>query len=213
MNEYLAQTIRQRMERTAEALKKNRMEAYLVKDHTEVVPLIRSLLHPKDTVAVGGSASLDACGVLDLLRCGEYEFLDRYVPGLTGEELTEIYRKSFFADAYLCSSNAVTENGELYNMDGNGNRVAAMTYGPASVILVVGSNKIVRDLAEAEQRVKEFAAPANCKRLACKTPCAVTGKCADCSGDGRICCTATIHRQQRIPGRIKVILVEEPLGY
>ena len=91
MNEYLANTIRQRMERTAEALKKNRMEAYLVKDRTEVVPLIRSLLHPGDTVAVGGSASLDECGVLDLLRCGEYQFLDRYAPGLTGEEIAEIY--------------------------------------------------------------------------------------------------------------------------
>ena len=137
--------------------------------------------------------------MLDLLRCGDYQFLDRYASGLSGEQIAEIYRKSFFADAFLCSTNAVTESGELYNVDGNGNRVAAMTFGPASVILVVGANKIVRDLAEAEQRVKEFAAPANCKRLACKTPCAVTGKCADCSGDGRICCTAVVHRQQRIP--------------
>ena len=213
MNEYLAETVRQRMERTADALKKNRMDAYLVKSRSEVVPLIRTLLHPNDTVAVGGSVSLDECGVLDLLRCGDYQFLDRYASGLSGEQIAEIYRKSFFADAFLCSTNAVTESGELYNVDGNGNRVAAMTFGPASVILVVGANKIVRDLAEAEQRVKEFAAPANCNRLACKTPCAVTGKCADCSGDGRICCTAVVHRQQRIPGRIKVILVEESLGY
>lgn len=213
MNEHLAAVIRQRMERCADALKKNRMEAYVVPDRAAVVPLVRSLLHSGDTVAVGGSASLDECGVLGLLRCGDYRFLDRYAPGLTGEQIAAIYRESFCADAYLCSTNAVTESGELYNVDGNGNRVAAMTYGPSSVILVVGSNKIVRDLAEAEQRVREIAAPANCKRLSCKTPCAVTGKCADCGGDGRICCTATIHRQQRVPGRIKVILVEEPLGY
>ena len=118
MNEYLAETVRQRMERTADALKKNRMDAYLVKSRSEVVPLIRTLLHPNDTVAVGGSVSLDECGVLDLLRCGDYQFLDRYASGLSGEQIAEIYRKSFFADAFLCSTNAVTESGELYNVDG-----------------------------------------------------------------------------------------------
>ena len=213
MKEFLGEVLGQRMERTAKALEKNRMDAYIVSSREEVVPLIRSLLHPQDTVAVGGSVTLDECGVLELLRCGDYQFLDRYAPGLSGEEIGEIYRKSFFADAYLCSSNAVTENGELYNVDGNANRVAAMTFGPKQVILVVGVNKIVPDLAAAERRVQEIAAPANCKRLSCKTPCGVTGKCADCSGDGRICCTAVIHRQQRVPGRIKVILVGEELGY
>ena len=213
MKEFLGEVLGQRMERTAKALEKNRMDAYIVSSREEVVPLIRSLLHPQDTVAVGGSVTLDECGVLELLRCGDYQFLDRYAPGLSGEEIGEIYRKSFFADAYLCSSNAVTENGELYNVDGNANRVAAMTFGPKKVILVVGVNKIVPDLAAAERRVQEIAAPANAKRLSCKTPCAETGKCADCAGDGRICCTAVIHRQQRVPGRIKVILVGEPLGY
>lgn len=213
MKEFLGEVLTQRMERTAKALEKNRMEAYLVGSKEEVLPLIRSLLHPQDVVAVGGSATLDECGVLELLRCGDYQFLDRYAPGLSADEIGEIYRKSFFADAYLCSSNAVTENGELYNVDGNANRVAAMTFGPKQVILVVGVNKIVPDLAAAERRVQEIAAPANCKRLSCKTPCAATGKCADCAGDGRICCTAVIHRQQRVPGRIKVILVGEELGF
>ena len=213
MKEFLDELLLQRMERTAAALEKNRMEAHLVATKEEVVPLIRSLLAPGDVVSVGGSVTLDECGVLGLLRCGDYQFLDRYAPGLTADEIGEIYRKSFFADAYLCSSNAVTENGELYNVDGNANRVAAMTFGPKKVILVVGVNKIVPDLAAAERRVQEIAAPANAKRLSCKTPCAATGKCADCAGDGRICCTAVIHRQQRVPGRIKVILVGEPLGY
>ena len=213
MKEALDAVTRQRMERTAEALRRNNMEAYLTDGRAGVAPLVKSLLHQGDTVSVGGSVSLDECGILELLRGGEYRFLDRYAPGLTREQQEELFRQSFFADAYLCSTNAVTENGELYNVDGNANRVAAMTFGPKSVILVVGTNKIVRDLDEAARRVKEVAAPANCKRLGCATPCAVTGQCADCKGDGRICCTTVIHQKQRAKGRIKVSLVAEPLGY
>ena len=99
------------------------------------------------------------------------------------------------------------------NVDGNANRVAAITFGPASVILVVGSNKIVKDLAAADARVKAVAAPANAKRLSCKTPCADTGQCENCQSPGRICCTYVLHRYQRVPGRIKVILVGQELGY
>ncbi len=213
MNEALNAVTRQRMERTAEALRRNNMEAYLADDRAGAAVLVKSLLQEGDTVSVGGSVSLDECGILELLRGGGYRFLDRYAPGLTREQQEELFRQSFFADAYLCSSNAVTENGELYNVDGNSNRVAAMTFGPKSVILVVGANKIVRDLEEAGRRVREIAAPANCKRLGCATPCAATGQCADCKGDGRICCTTVIHQKQRVKGRIKVILVAEPLGY
>ena len=114
---------------------------------------------------------------------------------------------------YFASANAVTEAGEVLNVDGNANRVAAITFGPASVILVVGSNKIVKDLAAADARVKAVAAPANAKRLSCKTPCAVTGQCENCQSPGRICCTYVLHRYQRVPGRIKVILVGQELGY
>lgn len=157
-----------------------------------------------------------------LLRSGRYQFLDRYAPGLTREEIEEIYRRSFFADAYLCSSNAVTMNGELYNVDGNSNRVAAICYGPRSVIMVVGCNKIVRDIPAAVIRVKRRSAPANVARLRCDTPCAKTGACAGiqregmtdgCGVDGRICCNYLVSARQRVPGRIKVILVGEELGY
>ena len=213
MKEALDAVTRQRMERTAEALRRNNMEAYLTDGRAGVAPLVKSLLHQGDTVSVGGSVSLDECGILELLRGGEYRFLDRYAPGLTREQQEELFRQSFFADAYLCSTNAVTENGELYNVDGNANRVAAITFGPASVILVVGCNKIVKDLAAADARVKAVAAPANAKRLSCKTPCAVTGQCENCQSPGRICCTYVLHRYQRVPGRIKVILVGQELGY
>ena len=102
---------------------------------------------------------------------------------------------------------------ELYNVDGNSNRVAAITFGPENVLLVVGCNKIVKDLAAAKERVEAIAAPANTVRLSCATPCAVTGKCEHCHSPARICCTTAIHSFQRIPGRIKVLLVGEPLGF
>ena len=163
------------------------------------------------TVANGGSMTLAETGVMDLLASGRYEFLDR--TGLAGEELGKLYRRVFSADWYLASANAITEAGEIYNVDGNSNRVAAITFGPENVLLVVGCNKIVKDLAAAKERVEAIAAPANTVRLSCATPCAVTGKCEHCHSPARICCTTAIHSFQRIPGRIKVLLVGEPLGF
>ena len=144
MNEALAYVVAQRMERTAAALRKNNMEAYCVKTADEVVPLVKTLLAEGATVGAGGSMTLEECGVMDLLRSGAYHFLDRGAPGLTPEDIGKIYRQIFSADCYFASANAVTEAGEILNVDGNANRVAAITFGPASVILVVGSNKIVK---------------------------------------------------------------------
>lgn len=203
-------------------LRKNRMEAYYVPHKEAVAAQVAALLHPGDVVAVGGSESLRQTGVLDLLRGGEYRFLDRYAPGLTPEQVRRVFIDSFDADAYLCSTNAVTLNGELYNVDGNANRVAAMCYGPRSVILVVGCNKIVKNLEEAAGYVKRVSAPANTVRLSCDTPCAQTGLCAGlngrdctagCGADSRICCTYVVMAKQREQGRIKVILVGEELGF
>ena len=203
-------------------LRKNRMEAYYVPSRDAVASQVAALLHPGDTVAVGGSETLKQTGVLELLRNGEYRFLDRYAPGLSPEQVRRIFLDSFDADAYLCSTNAVTLNGELYNVDGNANRVAAMCYGPRSVILVVGCNKIVKNLQEAVSYVKRVSAPANTVRLGCHTPCAETGICiglegtdctAGCGNDNRICCTYVVMARQRDPGRIKVILVGEELGF
>ena len=213
MDAAMKRVLRQQAEAVIEKLERNNMKGYYAASKAEAVEKVAELLHEGDTVAVGGSMSLEEAGVMALLRSGRYQFLDRYAPGLTREEIEEIYRRSFFADAYLCSSNAVTMNGELYNVDGNSNRVAAICYGPRSVIMVVGCNKIVKDLAAADARVKAVAAPANAKRLSCKTPCAVTGQCENCQSPGRICCTYVLHRYQRVPGRIKVILVGQELGY
>ena len=211
MHEAVIQNTERRIQRTMEALRANNMEAYYVKAAAEVRPFVEQMIPEGAVVSNGGSVSLAETGVMDLLASGRYQYLDR--SKVTGEELDALFRQVFSADWYLASTNAVTEAGELYNVDGTANRVAAITFGPRNVLLVVGCNKIVKDIHAAARRVKEIAAPANTDRLNCKTPCAVTGTCADCHSPARICCTTTIHRYHRIPGRIKVLLVGEPLGF
>lgn len=205
--------IKRRVERTIENLEKNNMNGYFVENESEAVNIIKDLINEGDTISVGGSMSLFEIGVFDLIKNGKYDFLDRYKENLSKEDVKEIYRKSFFADDYITSSNAITENGELYNVDGNGNRVAAMLYGPDKVIVVVGKNKIVKDLEEAIKRNREIAAPANCKRLERKTPCAQVGYCMDCKNDERICNEYTIIKRQNVKDRIHVIIVNKDLGY
>lgn len=209
------------VETTIANLKKNGIDAYYVDSKIDVLPLFKSLLTPGETVAVGGSVTLDETGVLKLLANGEYHYLDRYAPNLTNEQRQDIFHRSLFADTYVCSSNAITEAGELYNVDGNANRVAAIAYGPKQVILVVGINKIVPDLAAAVHRVKTVAAPLNSKRLNCDTYCAVAGHCMGlegamtdgCASPQRICVHYLVSGKQRNTGRIKVILVGELCGY
>jgi len=210
----------EKIKQTMEALEKNNMSAFYVETKAEVVPLIESLIKEGDTVAVGGSMSLFETNVIELLRNGNYNFLDRYAKDLQPADIEEIYRESYRADCYLCSTNAVTVDGELYNVDGNSNRVSAIAYGPKSVIMVVGINKIVENIDEAVLRVKNIAAPLNAKRLSCDTYCAKTGHCVKndssydgCRSPGRICRSRLICDEQRVKGRIKLILVGETLGY
>lgn len=212
-NKY--EVIRLKMERCAEALRKNNIYCECVENTDEALDVISTLIHPGDTVSVGGSMTLFEAGVIDMLRNGSYNFLDRYESGLLPEQISDIYMKSFTADAYFMSSNAITEKGELYNVDGNGNRVAALIYGPKSVIVVAGYNKIVKDIDEAKKRVCEIAAPANSVRLKTDAPCTQTGRCVNCMSDSRICATTVItsHQMPRFKDRIKVILVGEELGY
>ncbi len=209
------------MQRTIENLRKNRFAVDYVATKEEVVPLIRSLIPAGATVATGGSVSLAEAGVNDLLASGDYVYLNRMAPDLTPQQRQAVTLDGNRADVYLCSSNAVTEQGELYNVDGNCNRIAAIAFGPASVILVVGCNKLVPDLPAAVRRVKTVAAPRNTKRLQCDTYCRQTGVCMGLEGEmtdgchspGRICCNYLVSGQQRVPERIRVILVGEVLGY
>ncbi|MDU6247366.1 MAG: Na/Pi symporter [Paeniclostridium sordellii] len=129
------------------------------------------------------------------------------------EEIKDMYRKAFICDAYFTSTNALTENGELYNVDGNGNRVAAMLYGPDKVIVICGVNKIVKNIEEAIKRNESISAPANAKRIDTKTPCKVTGYCMDCDSSDRICCEYTLIKRQRNKERIHVIIIDDNFGY
>lgn len=222
MENAVNEIIRLRMEKTKNALENNNMTAYTVKTKEEAADIVRSLLKKGDVIASGGSVTLNQCGITDIIKSPDYIYLDRN--SVAPDKTAEIFRKSFSADVYLCSSNAITENGELYNVDGNSNRVAAIAYGPKSVIIIAGYNKIVRNIEEASNRVKKTAAPANTVRLQCDTYCSKSVECAaftkesqditsGCSSDERICCNFLISAKQRHKGRIKVILVAENLGF
>lgn len=202
-----------RVKRTVDNLEKNNMMAYYVETEGEALKKIGELIPEGSTIGIGGSMTLFEIGAIDFIRKGNYEVFDRYEEGLTPADMKDVFRKSFSADAYLTSSNAITEDGELYNVDGNGNRVAAMLYGPDKVIVIVGINKLVKDLEQAILRVEETAAPANNKRLNKTNPCTKVGYCMDCNNAGRICNEYTLIKRQGVKGRIHVIIVNKELGY
>ncbi len=166
------------------------------------------------TVFRNGSMTTVGMGLWDEIRkISGVKVIDPYDPGLSPEESLEMRRKGLSADVMIASSNAVTMDGELVNLDGMGNRVAAMCFGPEKVILVVGMNKVVPDLEEAMARVKHYAAPVNAIRLGLKNPCVEDGLCHDCRSPQRICNMWSIIEGHMIKDRIHVKLVGENLGY
>ena len=226
MNEYLKQVNDQLIERTAAALEKNNMKVYRASTASEAREIVKSLLKRGNSIGVGGSVTLDQCDILSLVRSDDYKFIDRYEAGLSREQVKKRHIESLGADVYITGTNAITEDGLLYNVDGNANRVAAIAFGPESVIVIAGVNKIVKTLEDAVIRVKSIAAPANCKRLSCDTYCNEKGMCvslsnpstagkpgAGCSSPSRICCDYLISGQQRVKDRIKVIIVDQHLGF
>ncbi len=209
------------IEETLKKLENNNMESFYAETRSEVVPLLKKLIKSGSSVGVGGSVTLSETGVLDMLREGDYRFLDRFREGLTRDEVTDIFKESFRADVYISSTNAVTEDGELYNVDGNANRISAIAFGPETVIIIAGINKIVKDIDAAVKRVKTIAAPKNCVRLGKNTYCGKTGQCVcpdggmgkGCDSPDRICRHYLVTSKQASKDRIKVILVGENLGY
>ncbi len=208
MDENLRFANRKQLERVKTALNQNFMETQIVETAAEVPDVVRGMLTPGATVACGGSVTLGEAGVLALLKNGDYRFLDRNAPGA---DRVAMEMAGLSADVYFASANAVTLEGEIYNVDGHRNRVASIVFGPKRVILVAGVNKVVADLAAARRRVAEVTAPANCKRLGLQTACTTRGVCEQ--GPGCICCAEMVLRVQSEPERVKVILVNEPLGY
>lgn len=215
MDENVRSILNVKLENTKKALLKNNMNAEILEDRAAVQDYLKSNIKEGSIVSIGGSQSLKECDGIQVLSEMPITFINPFKDDLSGEEKKKLYREAFMSDYYITSSNAITETGELYNVDGNGNRVSAMIFGPEHVILVVGENKIVRDMDAAVNRVREIAAPMNVKRLNKKTACDISGTCLDCQGPDRICSSyVRLGKQsERNKGRITVLLVKESLGY
>lgn len=193
-------------------LEKRQMKGFYAKDRAEALSLLLSLIPAGASIGYGGSVSLGEIGALDALSSGKYNLIVRE-NAKTPEDAERVFKEILFSDVFLMSSNAVTLDGQLVNVDGRGNRVAYLAYGPKNVILVCGMNKIVPDVDAGIKRVKTVAAPMNAVRLNRNTPCAVTGVCGDCQSPDCICASTVITRRSHTAGRIKVILVGEELGF
>lgn len=194
-------------------LQKRNMDACYCATVEEAQKLAFSYLKPDCTVSFGGSMTLEDTGMLTALRHDpNIRLIDR-ATAKTQEATKQLFHDALSADFYFMSTNAITVNGELVNIDGNGNRVAALIYGPEHVIIMAGMNKVAANIEEALSRVHNTATPMNCKRLGKHTPCASTGVCSDCLSPDCICNQVVVTRRSGIPGRIKVILIGEELGY
>ena len=217
LDESKRQTLEKRIHRTMDALEKNHIRTYYMLTKEDAVKQVEALLQEGNVISCGSSVTLSESGTLALVKNGHYRFIDRDSGEFTREEAD---RRGHNADVFLMSSNAITENGELYNVDGNSNRVSALAHGPKKVIVVAGYNKIVSDLPAAIKRIKEIAAPANGIRLGTNTPCAKIGHCCNCNGHmtsgcattDRMCINYLVTAYQRTE-RIHVIIVGEELGY
>ena len=200
------------VERIDKALQRNGFDILFVPDATSALKAVLDLIPPGATVGVGGSVTLNQIGLFDAVREKGATLINPFAKGISLEERDELRRKIFSSDFFLCSTNAITEQGQLYNVDATGNRVAPMFFGPKKVIIVCGINKIVKDMDEARNRIWNVAAPTNAKRLARKTPCTETGVCSDCSSPERICNISVEILKRPIGSDILVILVGESLG-
>lgn len=208
-----------------ENLQKNKMHPIYAETKEDAKQIVKDMLFDGCLITAGGSMSLKESGVWELINDKKYNFMDRTRSGITLKEQQDCFKASIGADFFFCSSNAITENGELLNVDGFANRISSIAFGPKKVVMIVGFNKIVPDLKAAFLRVKKVAAPKNCVRLGVDNPCAKLGHCvallnndnpdfADgCACDDRICCDYLISALQRQKDRITVVLVNEDLGY
>jgi hypothetical protein len=202
-----------RVKATMASLEKRNMATVFVPDGAAALKAVLDMVPPGATVGLGGSLTVQQIGLLEALRSGKYTLYDQYAKGLSPEKSIQMRRKGLLADFFITGSNAITMDGRLVNLDGAGNRVAALTYGPQKVIVVVGRNKIVGDVDQALDRIWNKAAPLNAKRLNRKVPCTTSGRCEDCSSPERICNHLLITERQRAQGRVTVVIVDQDLGF
>ena len=201
-NEELAQKI-------IKGLKSRNMTGYYVKTKEEALNKALELIPEQSKITKGGSMSVNEIGLVDALKAGNYEYCDR--EARADKRAAELF--AYNADIYLGSTNAITEDGILINIDGNSNRVSAYAYGPRKLILIVGMNKAAADVDSAMKRARNEAARLNAKRFGLSLPCTITGSCMNCKSPDTICCQFLVTRYSRHNDRIHVILVDEALGY
>ena len=194
------------------SLEKRQMKGWYCEDSAAAVKKVLELIPKHASVTWGGTMTMEECGVMDALKEGGYTLIDRFSAKMP-EEKKALYAKAVCADYFFMSTNAITLDGELINVDGAGNRAACLCFGPDHVIVLAGMNKVVKNAEEGHSRARNTAAPMNTLRLNKKTPCSVTGRCSDCQSPDCICSQIVVTRRSHVPGRIQVILIGEELGY
>ena len=195
----------------ADALKKRHFEAYYVSDKDAAVKKILEIIPKEHSISWGGCMTMDQLCLKDKLVSEGYTIIDRDTAS-NQDEREELMHKALNCGSFIMSANAITEDGQLFNIDGKGNRVAALCYGPQNVIVIAGMNKVVQDMDAAYDRVRGYAAPANAQRFDIDTPCKKIGECADCFSGSTICAQFVTTRICKPAGRIKVVLIGEELG-
>ena len=217
MKEAIDRYWKRRLEEVKESLEKNGFDCYVVDDieHAKTIVLDEILANLSiKSISWGGSMTFVSTGLYDtLVAHPDYEVVDTYQKDLGEEEKIELRRQSLMVDLFFTGTNAITEDGILVNLDMYGNRVAALTFGPKYVVVLSGKNKIVPELDDAMYRIRNYAAPVNAMRLKKKTPCVETTRCQECNSPDRICNTWTITQKSFPKGRVKVVLINEDLGF
>ena len=196
-------------QKVIKGLNSRNMTGYYAKDKEEALKLALELIPEGSTVTMGGAMSAHEIGLVKVLKDGNYNFIDRD----DYEDKRAAALLAYDADVFLSSTNAMTEDGVLVNIDGNSNRVSAIAHGPKKVVFIVGMNKVCPDVDSAIKRARNVAAPINAQRFGIVTPCTQTGSCMNCKSADTICCNFLITRYSRHTGRIHVILVDESLGF
>lgn len=212
MNEKITERNRKLAEKVLKGLESRNMEGHYAETREEALKIALELIPEGSSIGWGGSTSIAEIGLKDAVCSGNYTVYNRDACA-TPEEKRAVELQCMGSEYFLCSTNAMTEDGILVNIDGKGNRVAAITWGPENVLMIVGMNKVVKDLDVAWSRARNLAAPVNAQRFDIVTPCKRTGSCADCKSADTICCQCLVTRYSKIPKRIKVILVNDELGY
>lgn len=197
----------------AEALRKNHFEAVFFKTRDEAIQYILPLIPQNGSIGFGGSETIKQLDLISEFESKHANILNHNKPGLSPEEAFEIRRSQLVCDVFLTSTNAITHDGKLVNTDGTGNRVAAMIFGPKTIIVIAGINKIVANVDDAYKRIETIAAPQNNIRLSLPNPCTKTGICMNCTSPKRICNVTTVLHKKPTLSNIHVIIIGEELGY